>query len=289
VDIAPTPLDTIFTRLRSDFEPQATDKGLQLIVEPAREGGLTDPELLQRLLGNLLANAIRYTHHGSITLRCERTGDEIAIQVRDTGIGIPATEIERVFEEFYQVDHGTQRPEGLGLGLSIVRRLAALLKAAVTVESEVSRGTTFTVRIPRAEVAAPAAVTVAAAAPLARGRVLVVDDEPSVAHATSLLLDLEGFDVDVATCEVEALAHAQRAAPDVIVSDYHLRAGQTGLDVVNAVRASLTRTIPAIFVTGDTSKLAAAKTKIEKCTLLSKPMRADDLIVAIRSQLANTP
>jgi PAS domain S-box-containing protein len=289
VEIAATPLDTIFTRLRSDFEPQAADKGLQLVVEPTREGGLTDPELLQRLLGNLLANAIRYTHHGNVTLRCERAGDEVAIEVRDTGIGIPATEIERVFEEFYQVDHGTQRPEGLGLGLSIVRRLAALLKAAVTVESEVGRGTTFTVSIPRAEVTAPATETVATPAPAARGRVLVVDDEPSVAHATSLLLDLEGFDVDVATCEVEALAHAQRAAPDVIVSDYHLRAGQTGLDVVNAVRASLTRTIPAIFVTGDTSKLAAAKTKIEKCTLLSKPMRADDLIIAIRSQLTSTP
>jgi CheY-like chemotaxis protein len=135
--------------------------------------------------------------------------------------------------------------------------------------------------------AAPQVEAEHAGAATGGGRVLVVDDEPAVAHATSLLLELEGFEVFVASCEQEALEHIARGAPDVIVSDYHLRGGHTGLDVVNAVRAKLRRTVPAIFITGDTSKLAAAKTKLERCSLLSKPIRADDLLVAIHSEMAN--
>ena len=285
VNIAPSPIGAIFDRLRSDFEPQAADKDIELVVEPTQEGGLTDPELLQRLLGNLLANAVRYTHQGTIHLRCTRSGEQLAIVVRDTGIGIPPDQTDRIFDEFYQVDHGTQRPEGLGLGLSIVRRLAALLKTSINVESQLGQGTVFTVTLPRAELitttpAATDTVTLATG-----GRVLVVDDEPALAHATSLLLELEGFDVRTATCEIEALEHARATRPDVIVSDYHLRGGETGIDVVNAVRKHLGAAIPAIFITGDTSKLAFAQQELENISLLSKPMRADDLVAAIRIQL----
>jgi PAS domain S-box-containing protein len=285
VNIAPNPIGAVFDRLRSDFEPQAAEKGLALVVEPTQEGALTDPELLQRLLGNLLANAVRYTHQGTIRLSCQRSGQELAIVVRDTGIGIPPDQTERIFDEFYQVDHGTQRPEGLGLGLSIVRRLSALLKASISVDSQLGEGTVFTVTLPRAELATHTAAATNTATLSAGGRVLVVDDEPAVAHATSLLLELEGFDVRIATCESEALEHARAVTPDVIVSDYHLRGGQTGLDVVNAVRDQLHRAVPAIFITGDTSKLAFAQQQLEKISLLCKPMRADDLLAAIHRQI----
>jgi PAS domain S-box-containing protein len=281
--ITACPLDAVFDRLHSDYEPQATDRGLELRVAATTEGALTDPELLRRLLGNLIANAIRYTLNGHVDVRCSRHGDSVDIVVEDTGIGIPADQVERVFEEFYQVDHGTQKPEGLGLGLSIVRRLATLLGATLRVESEPGRGTAFTVRLHRAEVPERAAVTDRGEACSSTGRVLVIDDEPAVADATSMLLELEGFDVRVASCEREALQHVATALPDVIVSDYHLRGGETGLGVVKAIRTRVSTDVPAIFVTGDTGKIE--RNSIHNARFLSKPIRADELVAAIREQL----
>jgi CheY-like chemotaxis protein/anti-sigma regulatory factor (Ser/Thr protein kinase) len=238
------------------------------------------------LLGNLVSNAIRYTDSGRVQVASVRKGQEIAITVRDTGIGIPSDEVDKIFEEFYQVDHGSQRPEGLGLGLSIVKRLARLLGHKIDVESVVGRGTAFTVTLPR--VALGATPTHDATAPVrrAKGTILVVDDETSVADATSLLLELEGFDVRVANGKEEALEHVASAAPDVIVSDYHLRGLETGTDVVAAVRVRLRRNVPAIFVTGDTSKIANADTKLGNAILLSKPTNVDELLEAIQRHIS---
>jgi PAS domain S-box-containing protein len=283
-EVAARPIAAIFDRLRSDYEPQAADKGLELRIEATTEGGFTDAELLRRLLGNLIANAIRYTLAGRIDVLCQRRGDTIDIVVRDTGIGIPTDQIERIFEEFYQVDQSTQKPEGLGLGLSIVRRLARLLNASLRVESEPGRGTAFTVSLPWAEVVGtPAAAERADAVSANNGRVLVVDDERAVAEATGLLLELEGFDVRIASCEREALEHAGAAPPDIIVSDYHLRGGDTGLEVVRAIRDRLHADVPAIFVTGDTGKLDRAR--LGNAHFLSKPIRADELVAAIHDRL----
>jgi PAS domain S-box-containing protein len=286
-EIVACPLETVFDRLRSDYEPQATDKGLGLRVEQTAEGGLTDPELLRRLLGNLIANAIRYTLHGGIDVSCRRRGEQLEVVVRDTGIGIPADQTERIFEEFYQIDHGAQRPEGLGLGLSIVRRLVLLLNASIHIDSEIGTGTAFTVTLPRVELPQGRALAGAAARVPNSGRVLVVDDEPAVAEATGMLLELEGFEVRVASCEREALEHAAAAMPDVIISDYHLRGGETGLGVVNAIRGRLSARIPVIFVTGDTGKLT--KDRVENAQFLSKPIRAEELIAAIQAQLHPEP
>jgi CheY-like chemotaxis protein/anti-sigma regulatory factor (Ser/Thr protein kinase) len=282
-EIAPCLVTSVLDRLRSDYEPQAADKGLELVVEATSEAAITDAELLRRLLGNLIANAIRYTHQGSVHIGCERRGETLEIAVRDTGIGIPADQIETVFEEFYQVDNGTQRPEGLGLGLSIVRRLATLLNATVRVESEVGRGTTIAVSVPRAELPQHVEPAGADTGGAVSGRVLVVDDETAVAEATGMLLELEGFAVKVASCEREALEYAVAATPDVIVSDYHLRGGETGAGVVGAIRARVEANVPVIFVTGDTGKIA--KDNIDNALFLSKPIRADDLIAAIHKQL----
>jgi PAS domain S-box-containing protein len=282
-EIAAHPIAEIFDRLRSDYEPQAADKGLSLRVEPTVEGGLTDPELLRRLLGNLIANGIRYTLHGSIDVGCRRRGEKLDVVVRDTGIGIPADQTERIFEEFYQIDHGAQRPEGLGLGLSIVRRLALLLNASIRIDSENGVGTAFIVTLPRAELPQGHTLAGAAARGPNTGRILVVDDEPAVAEATGMLLELEGFEVRVASCEREALDHAAAATPDIIISDYHLRGGETGLDVVNTIRGRISAKIPVIFVTGDTGKLM--KDRVENAQFLSKPIRAEELVAAIQAKL----
>ena len=282
-EIVACPVEAVFDRLRSDYEPQATDKGIGLRVEPTAEGGLTDPELLRRLLGNLIANAIRYTLHGGIDVSCRRRGEKLDVVVRDTGIGIPADQTERIFEEFYQVDNGAQRPEGLGLGLSIVRRLALLLNASIRIDSETGVGTAFTLTLPRAELAQNHTLADAVARGPNSGRVLVVDDELAVAEATGMLLELEGFEVRVASCEREALEHAAAVTPDLIISDYHLRGGETGISVVEAIRDRVGAGIPVIFVTGDTGKLT--KDRVENAQFLSKPIRAEELIAAIQAQL----
>jgi signal transduction histidine kinase/CheY-like chemotaxis protein len=278
-------IGALFAHLRSDYEPQAAEKGLELSAGHCDEAAFTDPELLRRLLGNLLSNSIRYTDHGSVRLGCARRGAELRIEVQDTGIGIPTEQLEKIFEEFYQVDRGTQRPEGLGLGLSIVRRLARLLQCPVNVYSTPGKGTLFTVTVPLAEQPLVRHDATTAQPGRAGGAILIVDDEPAVADATSLLLELEGFAVNVASCEREALALVREHTPDLILSDYHLRNGETGVSVVMAVRNRLSKEIPAVFVTGDTGKVALAESKLRNTRLHSKPIRADELLALIRDRI----
>jgi PAS domain S-box-containing protein len=282
------PINGVFDRVRSDFGPLAEDKGIALLVEPTADGGRTDPELLRRMLGNLVSNSIRYTRAGSVQLSCRHSGEVVTITVRDTGVGIPADQLGKIFEEFYQVDRGPQRPEGLGLGLSIVRRLAALLGHTIGVESVVDEGTAFTIELPRVVLAVAEPKDIATSVDVPAGySILVVDDEPAVANATTLLLEIEGFNVRTASCKSEALERVRAQAPDLIISDFHLRGTETGAEVVKEIRAHLRRAIPAIFVTGDTSKLAAAGAKLENTSLLSKPTRADELLVTIRERIGS--
>ena len=282
-------LDDVLERLRSDFEPQAADKNLELIVERSAEAADTDPELLRRLIGNLLSNAIRYTDRGSVRVSCRPQGAELCIEVRDTGVGIPSDKLEKVFEEFYQVDRGAQRPEGLGLGLSIVRRLANLLQCSVDVESSEREGTAFRIVVPRAT--APAADSAAArkSSPASGGRVLIVDDEREVAEAIALLLDLDGYETAVASSEEEALVAALGARPDVIVSDFQLRGGQTGIGVVGSVRSRLAFAVPVVFLTGDTARSELTDSPLPASIVLSKPVQADELLGALRGHLAQRP
>ncbi|HUO67979.1 MAG TPA: ATP-binding protein [Gammaproteobacteria bacterium] len=288
VEVRPAacPIDDIFARLRSDFEPQAADKGLALTIEGSAETAFTDAELLRRLLANLVSNAIRYTHAGEVRVSCAARGNRLRIEIRDTGIGIPPDQVERVFEEFYQVDRGTQRPEGLGLGLSIVRRLANLLRCDIELDSALGKGTTFFVTVERSVVREGAMERKGHVESSSTGNVLIIDDERAVAEATSLLLELEGYQVAVASSEGEALKLALVRSPDLIVSDFHLRGGETGVGVVSAVRNRLADTIPVVFVTGDTAKAALADSKIDNAVLLNKPVRADDLIAAVRNGIA---
>lgn len=282
----PCPVSEILDRLRSDFDPQASDKGLELVVKYCDQGVETDPELLRRLLGNLISNAIRYTARGKVHVSCARHEDELSIEVRDTGIGISAEQLERVFEEFYQVDHGTQRPDGLGLGLSIVRRLQQLLGCRVDVESVLGEGTVFRVTVPGAELPQRVVAQFSGDQPAQGGRVLVIDDEQPVADATRLLLELEGFEVSVASSETEALECVLTHLPDLIVSDFHLRGGETGVAVVAAVRQRVRRAVPVIFMTGDTARAAIADSRIQNARLLNKPVRADELLAAIRDEIS---
>lgn len=283
------PIDEMFDRLRSDFEPQAAEKGIMLAFQRSTESGHSDPELLRRLVGNLVSNAIRYTPSGSVKVSCTARGDQLIIEVRDTGVGICAEELERIFEEFYQVDRGTQRPEGLGLGLSIVRRLAGLLHCTVGVESTPSVGTAFRVVLPRAETAIREPERIEEPNTGGGGNILVIDDEPEVAEAIALLLELEGFAIKVVSCEHDALAAVRADQPDLLVSDYHLRGGETGLGVVEAVRAQLHAPVPVVFLTGDTARSELAGSRLDRAVILNKPVRAEELLAAVRAHLTEPP
>jgi CheY-like chemotaxis protein len=167
-----------------------------------------------------------------------------------------------------------------------VRRLAQLLRCDIRVDSALGKGTTFRVLVDRSVVQEGLVETTRHVESANTGRVLIVDDERAVADATCLLLELEGYEVLVASSEREALKRVRTRLPDLIVSDFHLRGGETGVGVVTSVRQQIGESIPVVFVTGDTAKAALADSKIDNAVLLNKPVRADDLIAAVRDGIA---
>lgn len=287
-DVTDCGVQEIFDSLRTEFELQARDKGLKLIVDKCQDVAHSDPRLLTQVLENLIANAIKYTREGCVELRCLHRDLSIRIEVADTGLGIPAEELGRVFDEFHQVNRDDARPEGLGLGLSIVKRTAQLLGCAVEVESSPGKGSVFSVIVPKGNgsVARRPAEDADAPQEPVGGRILIVDDDAAVVDATRMLLETEGFDVLTAACHDEAIAHVAGAgtAPDVVISDFRLREDETGLDVIRAVRAHRRNAIPAILVSGDTSGTVPAGS-IEDVTFLTKPVDIDALLSAIRSSI----
>lgn len=281
-DITDCEVQKIFDDLRAGFEEQARDKGLQLIIEPCGDVARSDSRLLTQILENFVSNAIRYTQEGFVRLRCRHQNPLIQLEVVDTGLGIKPDEIGNIFEEFHQAEAGTARPDGLGLGLSIVKRTAELLGCDLQVQSKPGEGSAFSVIVPqgRRETAPHTDIRQAAPVEKVTGNVLIVDDEPAVLDATALLLELEGFSVLTATCETEALQCAAARAPDLLITDYHLRSGETGADVIRAVRARVGKDIPVVLVSGDTSD-AIVLQDLGDTSFLTKPVDTDQLMALI--------
>jgi len=280
----------MLTALQAEFMPQARAKQLQLEIDATTEAVRTDPTLFREVVQNLLANAIRYTDRGKVWVRARREGESINLEVADTGRGISEDQLERVFEEFYQVRHSGQAPpEGFGLGLSIVRRVTKLLNIQIGVRSIVSQGTTFTLRLERAAatiVSQPDLPVVET--PRARqGHILLVDDEASVRNATALFLRMDGHEVRCAAAPDEAFDAASELgeALDVIVTDYQLNATLSGADVVEKLRQRNGREIPAVVLSGDTVKVSPRCASIPNCKVFSKPVDAEELAAHIRKAL----
>jgi two-component system, sensor histidine kinase len=202
-------LQDVFSDLQANFSDQASEKKLSLHVGSTDLAVRTDRQLLTQLLSNLVSNSIRYTSVGEVSLHARDGGEHVVIVVSDTGIGIPGSELERIFAEFYQVERPNLRQEGLGLGLSIVKRLAGVLDVELNVQSCEGRGTEFRVQLLRAERPEQAVVSAVSQNAADGGRILIVDDDFSVADATRLLLELEGFEVQVATNELDAISVAR--------------------------------------------------------------------------------
>jgi PAS domain S-box-containing protein len=285
-------LAAMIKSLLAQHEPAATARGLSLAVSAAPHRIRTDSTLFQQLLDNLISNAIKYTDAGGVRIDCTEDGNGITIAVSDTGVGLAADHREVIFDEFYQVDRKSGR-HGVGLGLAIVKRLAALLGLTLEVKSEIGRGSSFLVRVPPALIAEePAALTSAAKEPvssrIASGAIiLLVEDDDAVRDATELFLRTMGhMAVAVSSiAEVDDILSSGHKLPDLIISDYHLGRIETGLDVVNHVRARAGRVIPALLVSGDTSAAVRQLQDVSHCQLLSKPVDIDELTRALSDLL----
>ncbi|MGA7539463.1 MAG: PAS domain S-box protein [Steroidobacteraceae bacterium] len=296
--IRPEPTDfsvlAIFEELRREFATSAADKGLQFQVSAAEEYAYSDPSLIEQILRNLVSNAIKYTQRGLVALRCFTSADAtLNLEVLDTGIGIPATQIHYIYDEFYQVGVPTNSTrDGYGLGLSIVQRIVKLLNLKLEVRSEVGKGSLFSLTVPASGVrvlhsrAARPEVHVGWQ-PIGAPRVLLVEDDRSVRDATRMLLSVEGYQVTGVATLAEALEHAAcQNAIDLLVTDYHLANGETGTAVISALRESLGTHLKAVLMTGDTSTAVKDLPRDPFMRVASKPVQADELLTLMRALLA---
>lgn len=286
-EIAAFRLDEVFRQLQRDFEPMARAKGLNLVFVPTSATIRSDRRLLRRLLQNLVSNAIKYTATGGVVVGCRRRGAQLAIQVADTGLGIPASKQKLVFREFERLEQGAKIARGLGLGLSIVDRIARTLGHRLALRSAHGRGSIFEITVPRAPAQPPVPVRqeqrATASGPLKGMVVLVVENEPAIADGMRLLLEGWGCIVAAAGSAAEAarLADAAVMQPDAIIADFHLGDGE-GLDVIQSVRAALGLAIPATLVTADRSPEVRARAEAMKVDILNKPLKP----AALRSLLS---
>jgi two-component system CheB/CheR fusion protein len=296
-DIVKFPINDILNRLKSEFDYHAKAKALALRVVPCGLSVQTDPRLLEQMMRNLLANALKYTKQGRALLGCRRLDGKLSIEIWDTGIGIPEKELQAIFDEYHQIDNpARERGRGLGLGLSIVHRLGVLLDHRIQVHSTLGKGSVFAIEVPLApgDAAVPSADlkldTIGgpvAGEPRRNGVVLVVEDDPNVLEALELLLRDEDYIVAAATDGVEALKLIGRGAlqPDVILTDYNLPNGMNGLEVTLKLRERLHVDIPAIILTGDISTDTLRDIAVETVIQLNKPVNNGELLAAIQSLL----
>ncbi len=289
----------LFRRLKLHFEPTAFEKGLALRFRGDAHHAFADPTLVDRIVRNLLSNAIRYTKDGSVLVSCRRRGERLLLQVWDTGVGIGPREQGHIFEEFYQVASDVvleaHQRKGLGLGLAIVKRLADLMGAPLTLRSEPGRGSVFTLELPAgrdlpADVAAMPSAKALLGLTLDGRRIVVVEDEPAVRSGLEVLLKSWGAQVQaydsVGACE-RGLQQAPPDAPgpDLVIADYRLENGRTGVDAIAALRGRWGAELPAIVVTGSTMTVHETEAQQNAFHLLVKPVVPNKLRAMIAFKL----
>ena len=291
--IKPEPTDfnvaALFEEMRNEFASLAANKGLALQIEPSSECIHSDPSLVEQILRNLIANAIKYTHTGIVRLSARSHSVGVRIEVLDTGIGIAAGQLPYIYDEFYQVGvaPNTSR-DGYGLGLSIVRRLVKLLELKLDVQSEPGKGSVFALELSPGRARSHVQSKRPALAPSWPGtdapRVLLVEDDPSVRDATRMLLKIEGYSVLTAGTLGEARHCAQECPQiDLLVTDYHLADGETGTQVIASLREVLGPDLKAVLITGDTSSAVRELRRDSRLRVASKPINADELLLLLKA------
>ncbi len=290
------PIDDLLTRVADEFSYHASAKRLQLRVVRCTHIVRSDPRLLEQMVRNLIANALKYTVKGKILIGCRHTADSLKIQVCDTGIGIAEDQLHAIFDEFHQVDNAArERSRGLGLGLSIVQRLGALLGHEVTVQSRVGKGSVFSVTVarphrlkgggtPNGEFSAtslPGVVVPPSA------EILVVDDDPDIRELFDLLLTHDGHRITTASDGVVALELIKAGLrPDLVLADFNLPNGTDGLEMSRSIREKLGPALPVIIVTGDISEATLRDISEGHCDHFHKPVKARELTALVSRLLS---
>ncbi len=288
--LQPVCLPDLLAELAGSFKPFAERKGLRLSVRCPDLTVTSDVILLQRILQNLVSNAVRYTSAGGLVLAARRRAGSVRVEVTDTGCGIAAEDQDLVFDEFFRGGARTCAGEdpGLGLGLSIVRRMAQALDHPLTLASRPGRGTRVTLTLPLSAVRAAAAPPAPVATRLSGAHVLVVENDASTADALARLL--QNWDARVSTfrdlADVQAAIEAGAAPPDILVLDYHLDDGACGLDVAAYVRALRAEPIPVIVTTADHSGAVEARVAAAGAELVHKPIKPAQLRSLLTYMLA---
>lgn len=282
----------LLLRVTREHSAIARQNGLELRLIKSSLPVVSTPSLLESIVRNFVANAIAHTPKGRILVGCRRRAGLARIEVWDTGPGIPQDKIGAIFREFVQLDGGRRdRGKGWGLGLAIVDRTARLLGHPVTVSSRVGKGSMFAVEVPLAQAVAPRPEPGnRPISNLARAKVLVIDDEPSIVSALATLLAEWGMIVIGAASPGDAIAElaSKHLKPDVIIADWELGKGLTGVEAVRVVREYCGEPIPALIITGDTAANTLQEAKDSGLPLHHKPLEPSELRRRISELLAMT-
>ena len=277
-------LDEVCDRLRSEFTAEAAAKNLRLHFGSSGQIVFSDASLLERIIRNLVSNAIRYTSAGEIAVTATVAGAALRIDVRDTGIGIRDQDQQRIFEEFCQLGNpGRTSRKGMGLGLSIVQRLCGLLGYSIRLASEYGTGSTFSFEVPLGSVALQRRVDSERAgakpADLTGKLVVVVDDEGAILEGMKVLLEGWGAEVICSTTgdDVVAAVYEVGRAPDLLIVDYRLGDGDNGLRIAQRIRHELDPELPALLVTGSITPDLAGQAQAAGLGFLLKPVMAFEL------------
>jgi signal transduction histidine kinase len=276
--IGPVAIAGLFQRLEAEYQSMAQENGNNLRVRPCQAIVQSDAAMLERMLRNLIANALRYTLKGRVLMAARQCGTRLRIEVYDTGSGIPANKLDDIFQEFYQLGNPERdRRQGLGLGLAIVKRLAALLGHEITVRSRLGHGSRFAITVPLArkaprQTALPTPVT--PGLELKDRRVLVLDDDTTILAAMESLLSSWGCQVNTANSLEEARKKIGTSAlpPELLIVDYRLRGQASGLNVAAALQAVLSQRVPVLVITGDTAPDRLREAQASGYPLLHKPV-----------------
>ncbi|MDJ0699707.1 MAG: PAS domain S-box protein [Woeseiaceae bacterium] len=291
------PIQRLVDRLSAEFGRQAHHKGLEFEAADCSCVVHSDPNLLAEIIQNFVSNAIRYTDKGGVNMHCRQDSENLWIDVEDTGMGIEADQLEAIFKEFHQCNaERSSNKEGFGLGLAIVRRLADLLGHEIDVKSTPGRGSTFSVRLPVVD-ERPQSLTDDAddygIGEAQSGLIILIEDDVNVANAWGMLLEAEGYKVATAASAPEARAiigHLDML-PSLVISDFHLLDGTTGVEAIRSIREYYKLDIPAFIVSGDTSKVVKDARLLENCTMMNKPVDTGRLLsaAAIATRTGHVP